>query len=79
VVPTVWPEWWEWELRLTQHLELRMGERGLSEVDLREIMEAATGFSPALREGRFIVFASRRGRLWKIVVEPDSNARGGVI
>jgi hypothetical protein len=56
-----------------------MEERGLNEVDLREIMDAATGFSPALEEGRFIVFASRRSHLWKIIVEPDSDARALVV
>lgn len=75
MVPTVWPEWWEWELKLTRHLELRMEQRGLDEVGLREILEAATGFSPAVEEGRFAVFGLRRGRLWKVIVEPEPNAR----
>lgn len=79
MVPTVWPEWWEWEPRLTRHLEVRMEQRGLNEVSLREIMEAATGFSPAVEEGRFAVFGFRRGRLWKITVEPDPDARALVV
>jgi hypothetical protein len=79
VVPTVWPDWWEWDLRLTRHLEVRMDQRGLNEVGLREIMEAATGFSPAVEEGRIAVFGHRRGRLWKIIVEPDRDARALVV
>ncbi|HVU49914.1 MAG TPA: hypothetical protein VHL80_04460 [Polyangia bacterium] len=75
MVPTVWPDWWEWELRLTRHLEVRMEQRGLPEDGLREIMEAATGFSPAVEEGRFAVFGYRRGRLWKLIVEPDPDGR----
>jgi hypothetical protein len=52
-----------------------MEERDLNEVGLREIMSAATGFSPALEVGRFVVYVSRHRRRWKIIVEPDSKAR----
>ena len=71
MVPTVWPKWWEWELRLSHHLQLRMAERDLDEVDLRELMEAAAGFTPGAREGRFLIYTIRRRRRWIIVVEPD--------
>jgi hypothetical protein len=30
-----WPEWWEWELELTAHLEKRMLDRDFNEIDLR--------------------------------------------
>jgi hypothetical protein len=58
-----------------------MEQRGLSEVSLREIIEAATGFSPAVEEGRFAVFGYHRGRLWKIIVElePDPDAAALVV
>jgi hypothetical protein len=56
-----------------------LDQRGLNEVGLREIMEAATSFSPAAEEGRFAVFGYRGGRLWKIVVEPDPGARALVV
>ena len=29
------PEWWDWELELTPHVEKRMEDRSFSEVDLR--------------------------------------------
>jgi hypothetical protein len=33
-----WPDWWEWELELTPHLEKRMEDREFTEVDLRAII-----------------------------------------
>jgi hypothetical protein len=50
-----------------------MDERGLSEVDLRAMMEEATGYSDDVAEGRFVVFASVRRRRWNIIVEPDPD------
>ena len=39
-----WPEWWSWELKFTPHLLKRMVDRRFSEVDLRIMQDAATGF-----------------------------------
>lgn len=36
-----WPDWWEWEVELTPHLERRMEDRSFSEVDLRGMLERA--------------------------------------
>ena len=38
-----WPDWWEWELELTPHLEKRMEDREFTEVDLRAMLERAEG------------------------------------
>ena len=65
------PDWWEWDLELTPHLEKRMEDRGFNEVELRHMLEHATGFRPDAVEGRFIVEARHRGRPWEVVVEPD--------
>ncbi|HUP01553.1 MAG TPA: hypothetical protein VM737_08550 [Gemmatimonadota bacterium] len=35
------PDWWEWELELTPHLERRMEDRDFSEIDLRKMFEEA--------------------------------------
>jgi hypothetical protein len=39
-----WPEWWEWELEITAYLEKRMLDREFSELDLRAMLEKATGY-----------------------------------
>jgi hypothetical protein len=30
-----WPDWWDWALERTPHLEKRMDDRACTEVDLR--------------------------------------------
>jgi hypothetical protein len=65
------PDWWDWELELTPHVEKRMEDRGFNEVELRGMLEQARGFRPDVVEGRFVVDARLRGRAWEVVVEPD--------
>jgi len=66
-----WPDWWDWELELTPHLEQRMEERDFAEVDVREMLEAAIAFQPDVVESRFVVECPLRGRRWHVIVEPD--------
>ena len=47
-----WPDWWEWELELTPHLEKRMEDREFTEVDLRAMLEQAEGHYRDVVEGR---------------------------
>jgi hypothetical protein len=69
-----WPDWWEWELELTPHLEQRMEDRDFTEVDLRAMLERATGLrNDANVEGRFIVTTTHRSRAWEVIVEPDAD------
>ncbi len=65
------PEWWGWELGFTAHVESRMEERGISELDLRRMLEDATELSPGRQTGRFLVSARHGGRRWVVVLEPD--------
>ena len=69
-MPT-WPTWWEWELELTPHLEKRMEDRYLREVDLRAMLERAKGFRDDVVPGRFVIETTLRGRAWEVIVEPD--------
>jgi hypothetical protein len=65
--------WWEWELSFTAHAELRMEQRGVTEVDLRAMLETATRVEPSAVEGRFMIAAKHRNRSWIVIVEPDSD------
>jgi hypothetical protein len=65
------PDWWDWELVFTSHSEVRMEERGTSEVELRAMLEDATTVLPARRPGRWIVHTRHAGSPWIVVVEPD--------
>jgi hypothetical protein len=69
--PTSWPDWWDWELEMTPHLEQRMEERDFTEIDVREMLEVATSFVADVVPGRFLIESLRRGRRWQVIVEPD--------
>lgn len=66
-----WADWWGWEVELTPHVEKRMEDRGSSEIDLRAMLDRATGLQPGVVDGRFMVETRLRGRPWEVVVEPD--------
>ena len=66
-----WPSWWAWELELTAHLLKRMEDRGFNEVDLRHMLEYASGHTPDIVEGRFVIGVRHDGRGWAAIVEPD--------
>ena len=59
-MPT-FPEWWNWDLSFTGHAELRMEQRGVTEVEVRAILERATGFEASVVEGRFAGITGPRG------------------
>ncbi len=66
-----WPLWWKWELELVSHLHTRMEEREFTEIELRRMMEHATGYNldPSY-EGRWLIPARHQRQRWVIVVEP---------
>jgi hypothetical protein len=66
-----WPDWWEWELEFTPHLEKRMEDRDFNEVELRAMLEHARGYRDDVVEGRFVIQTERKGALWEVIVEPD--------
>jgi len=71
-MPT-FPEWWNWDLSFTSHAELRMEQRGVTEVDVRAMLEEPTGFKPNVVEGRFMIHVRHRQDLWIVIVEPDAE------
>ncbi len=68
-----WPEWWQWELELSPHLLERMIDRGFSEIELRQMLESATGYSQSFDLSRFVVASRHDGRVWNVIVEPDET------
>jgi hypothetical protein len=51
-----------------------MQQRGVTEVDLRAMLERATGFRPNVVEGRFMIDVRHHARPWTVIVEPDAEA-----
>ena len=68
------PSWWNWELSFTPHAELRMEHRGVTEVDVRAMLERANSFEPSVIEGRFMIPVTHQNRQWIVIVEPDIDA-----
>ena len=66
-----WPDWWSWEIRLSDHVLLRMGQRDFSEADLRAMLDDASGVLPDADPGRWLVLTQFRGVAWNVVLEPD--------
>ena len=48
-----------------------MENRAFNEVDLRRMLEHATGHSADILEGRFVIDTRHAGRSWEVIVEPD--------
>jgi hypothetical protein len=67
------PDWWEWDLAYTEHVEGRMLERGVSEVDLRTMLEGAVSIQQGRRPDRWSVQTRHLGQPWVVVVEPDRD------
>lgn len=74
-MPVAWPDWWEWELEFTPHLEKRMTERNFNEIDLRTMLEKAKEYGPDVVEGRWVITTKLRKWRWEVIVEPDMQAR----
>jgi hypothetical protein len=51
-----------------------MEQRGVTEVDVRAMLERATGFESSVVEGRFMIHVTKNNRPWIVIVEPDSDA-----
>jgi len=50
-----------------------MEDRGFNEVDLRRMLEHASGHSPDIMAGRFVIEARQDERSWAVIVEPDEK------
>lgn len=74
------PEWWDWDIELTPHSEARLEERGLTEIDVRTMLDQQPrSIDRDPEPGRQRVFTSHRGRTWIVVVEPDPEMKVSVI
>jgi hypothetical protein len=51
-----------------------MEQRGVTEMDVRAMLERATGFERSVVEGRFMIHVARNNRPWIVIVEPDTDA-----
>jgi hypothetical protein len=52
-----------------------MVDREFTELDLRQMLEDASGLRPDVEGGRWVVTARLRRRAWEVIVEPDEAER----
>lgn len=69
------PDWWDFELELSPHVEERMIDRGFTDVDLRLMLERAIRIRPSRSAGRFLVETVHDGDAWEVILEPDERDR----
>lgn len=50
-----WPPWWKWELVIIRHMQGRLYKRKFTEIELRRMMEHATGYRRDYKEGRWVI------------------------
>ena len=48
-----------------------MGDRRFTEIDLRRILQRATGHRDDVVEGRWVIETRHRGKAWEVIIEPD--------
>lgn len=56
---------------MSAHLLKRMEDRAFNEVDLRRMLEYASGHRADILEGRHVIDVVHGGRPWEVIVEPD--------
>lgn len=73
VSPRRKPPWSDWEVDFEAHARRRMLERGLTELDVRHMLEHARRYHRSRYPGHWIVLAGLRGVRWEIVVRPQAE------
>ena len=58
---------------MSPHLLKRMDDRRFTEIDLRRMLERASGYREDVVEGRWVIAARHRRRAWEVILEPDSE------
>jgi hypothetical protein len=52
-----------------------MDDRNFSELDLRAMLETASGYHKDVAPGRWAIEATRGRQAWEIIVEPDASLK----
>ena len=68
-----WPPWWNWKLFLIDHIYESMEKRHFTEIDLRRMMEKASGYHRGIVEGRWVLETRHDRQKWEVIVEPNQE------
>ena len=58
---------------MSPHLLKRMDDRRFTEIDLRRMLERASGYREDVVEDRWVLEVRYRRRAWEVILEPDSG------
>ena len=58
-------------MEFSPHLLKRMDDRRFTEIDLRRMLERASGYLEDVVDGRWTIQTKHRGKAWEVIVEPD--------
>jgi hypothetical protein len=50
-----------------------MDDRRFTEIDLRRMLQRATGYRRDVVNGRWVIETRHRKRAWEVIVEPDHD------
>ena len=56
-----------------------MEDRGINEVELRDMLERGQAYRQDVVEGRWVITTSHRQLAWEVIVEPDYEEQRLVI
>jgi hypothetical protein len=65
--PHGFPDWWDWDLSFTSHAEVRMEERGVTEVDVGAMLESATHVEPSVVRQPYMIATTRNRWPWVVI------------
>ena len=74
-----WPAWWGRELEFSPHVLKRMVDRRFTEVDLRRMLEHATGCRADVVQGRWAIGTRHNKKNRAVIVEPDNEQKALVV
>lgn len=70
-----WPFWWGFQVVFSSHARRRMLQRGLHEVQARQMLEGAHGLRPQADGGTWCVLAMEGKQAWMFVIKPNLTER----
>lgn len=64
----MWPEWWDWELEFSSHVEMRMVDRDFTEIELRVMYDRARNYRRDYVSGRWIIETNAVAKIGKLLL-----------
>ncbi|MFM9994173.1 MAG: DUF4258 domain-containing protein [Phycisphaerales bacterium] len=73
------PDWWAWPLEFTAYTRRRMEQRGVTEIDVRAMLEIAARIGRNHEPGRWAAHTTHDGAPWRVILEPQLDEHVTVV